>query len=73
MKLIDQVNQIKKDARLSLIAKLASKKRKMRYCDAMKAIDDNAPSIATENAPKNLHFSRGEDDFTKDLKERIFG
>ena len=73
MKLIDQVNQIKKDARLALIKKLAGKDLKVTYRHAMKSIDDNAPSIATENAPKDLSFDREQDAFTIDLKERIFG
>lgn len=73
MKLIDQVNQIKKDARLALIKKLAGKDLKVTYRHAMKSIDDNAPSIATENAPRNLKFDREQDAFTTDLNERIFG
>jgi len=73
MKLIDQVNQIQKDARLALIKKLALKKRKLSYATAMKSLDDNAPSIATENAPSDLTFNRQKDDLTKDIMERIFG
>jgi|TARA_B110000285_G_scaffold193430_1_gene222444 hypothetical protein len=73
MKLIDQVNQIQKDARLALIKKFALKKRKLNYSNAMKGLDDNAPSIATENAPSDLKFNREKDDLTKDLMERIFG
>lgn len=73
MKLIDQVNQIKKDARLALIKKLAGKDLKVTYHHAMKSIDDNAPSIATENAPSDLTFNREKDDLTKDIIERIFG
>jgi hypothetical protein len=73
MKLIDQVNQIKKDARLALIKKLAGKDLKITYRHAMKSIDDNAPSIATENAPRDLVFDREQDSFTTDLNERIFG
>jgi hypothetical protein len=73
MKLIDQVNQIQKDARLSLIKKFARRKRKFSYADAMKSIDDNAPSIATENAPSDLTFNREKDELTKDIMERIFG
>ena len=65
MKLIDQVNQIQKDARLALIKKLALKKRKLSYAAAMKSIDDNAPS--------DLTFNREKDDLTKDIMERIFG
>jgi len=37
MKLIDQVNQIQKDARLALIKKLARRKRKLSYTTAMKS------------------------------------
>jgi len=73
MKLIDQVNQIQKDARLALIKKLALKKRKLSYATAMKSLDDNAPSIATENAPSDLTFNHQKDDLTKDIMERIFG
>ena len=73
MKLIDQVNQIKKDARLALIKKLAGKDLKVTYRHAMKSIDDNATSIATENAPKDLAFEREQDAFTTDLNERVFG
>lgn len=73
MKLIDQVNQIQKDARLSLIKKFARRKRKLSYGGAMKGLDDNAPSIATENAPSDLTFNREKDDLTKDIMERIFG
>ena len=73
MKLIDQVNQIQKDARLSLIKKFARRKRKFSYAAAMKGLDDNAPSIATENAPSDLTFNREKDDLTKDIMERIFG
>ena len=73
MKLIDQVNQIKKDARLALIKKLAGKDLKVTYRHAMKSIDDNAPSIATENATKDLAFEREQDAFTTDLNDRLFG
>jgi hypothetical protein len=73
MELIEEIYQIKKDARLALIKELASHKRKFTYSDVLKGLDDNACSIATENAPNDLIFNRELDPFMQDLNERIFG